>query len=97
MTKVYEALVLTRLGRLAEAQTLFNPEMQFQKDLAAHNKGDTTQFMDYAQTLYVASLLDGSHRAALRSQALGLVDRMPPEVRKLRSTIHWREVIVRGQ
>jgi tetratricopeptide (TPR) repeat protein len=97
ITKVYEALVLVRLGRVPEARALLDPEMAFQKELFSRNKGDVTQFMDYAQVLYVASLIDESRRGALRSQALGLIDRLPPEFRKLRSTTHWREVIQRGR
>jgi hypothetical protein len=97
MARIYEGLALARLGRAAEARTLVEPELKFQKDLAARNKGDTTQFTDYAQTLYVESLIDASRRGALRSEALGLIDRMPPEVRKLRSTVQWRELIQRGQ
>jgi hypothetical protein len=97
MTKVYEAMALARLGRNPEAKTLLDPEVEFQKQLAARNKGDFTQFMDYAQTLYVESLIDVARRAQLRVQALALIDRMPPEFRRLRSTTRWREVIQRVQ
>jgi hypothetical protein len=90
-------MALARLGRAAEARTLVEPELKFQKDLSARNKGDTTQFTDYALTLYAESLIDASHRGALRREALGLIDRVPPEVGKLRSTVRWRELIQRGQ
>jgi hypothetical protein len=32
----------------------------------------------------------------LRSEALGLIDRVSPEVRKLRTTVKWRELIQHG-
>jgi hypothetical protein len=97
MTKVYEAMALARLGRGPQARTLLDPEIAFQKALAARNKGDATQFLDYAQTLFVESLVDASRRGALRSEALRLIDRLPPEMRKLRSTAHWRAVVERAQ
>jgi hypothetical protein len=32
----------------------------------------------------------------LRSEALGLIDRVSPEFRKLRTTVKWRELIQHG-
>ena len=66
VNKVLEAMALARLDRLAEARALIGPEVKFQRALGARNKGDVTQFMELAETLYVESLTDAS-RAAPRS------------------------------
>jgi hypothetical protein len=92
MAKVLEALALIRLGRVAEARALIDPEIKFQRDLAGRNKGDATQHLDCAVTLYVDSLIDASHRAALRRESLGQIQKLPPEFLKLRSVTRWKQL-----
>ena len=65
-----EALALARLGRMAEARVLIAPQLAFERDLAGRNRGDATQCLELAQALYVASLTDPAHAAALRREAL---------------------------
>jgi hypothetical protein len=89
-------MALARLDRLAEARALIGPEIKFQRALGANNKGDVTQFMELAETLYVESLTDASHAAALRREALALIDKLPPQFHKLRSVTRWRQLIQRA-
>jgi hypothetical protein len=96
VNKVLEAMAFARLGRRAEARALIEPEVKFQRELAARNKGDVTQFMDFAETLYVESLTDASHSVALRREALGLIAKLPPQFHKLRSVTRWRQLIQDG-
>jgi hypothetical protein len=96
VNKVLEAMAFARLGRLAEARALIEPEVKFQRELAARNKGDVTQFMEFAETLYVESLTDASHSVALRREALGLIAKLPPQFHKLRSVTRWRQLIQDG-
>jgi conflict system STAND superfamily ATPase len=96
VNKVLEAMAFARLGRLAEAHALIEPEVKFQRELAARNKGDVTQFMNLAETLYVESLTDASHSVALRREALGLIAKLPPQFHKLRSVTRWRQLIQAG-
>jgi hypothetical protein len=96
VNKVLEAMAFARLGRLAEARALIEPEVKFQRELAARNKGDVTQFMEFAETLYVESLTDASHSVALRREALGLIAKLPPQFHKLRSVTRWRKLIQDG-
>jgi len=96
VNKVLEAMAFARLGRRAEARALIEPEVKFQRELAARNKGDVTQFMDFAETLYVESLTDASHSVALRREALGLIAKLPPQFHKLRSVTRWRQLIQGG-
>jgi hypothetical protein len=96
VNKVLEAMAFARLGRLAEGRALIEPEVKFQRELAARNKGDVTQFMDLAETLYVESLTDAPRAVALRREALGLIDKLPPQFHKLRSVTRWRQLIQSG-
>jgi hypothetical protein len=93
LAKAWAALAIARQGRAAEAAGLVNPVVEYERGLAAHNKGDLTQRFELAQVLYVQSLTDKSRQAALRREALGLIDRFPESFRRLRSVVRWRQLI----
>lgn len=93
VTQTLKAMALARLGRSAEARSLIEPQVAFERELAARNHGDVTQFLELAQALYVQSLADPAHAAALRREALGLIDPLPAPYRALRSVTRWRALI----
>jgi len=95
--KTIHALAVVRQGRTAEARALIAPVVQFERDLAAHNKGDVTQRLELAQVLYVQSLTDPSKQAALRRESLALFDQFPQAFRNLHSVSRWRQLIQSGK
>ena len=93
MVHALKALAIARQGRTAEAASLIGPVVEYQRGLAARNKGDVTQRLELAQALYVQSLTDRPRHAALRREALAIIDEFPQEFRKLHSVTRWRQVI----
>jgi hypothetical protein len=94
--KTLKAIGLARSDKLAEARELIEPQVKFDRDLAARNKGDVTQLLELAQALYAQSLVDPTRSGALRREALQQFDKFPPQFRKLRSTTRWHDLIQRG-
>jgi hypothetical protein len=94
--KVMMALAMIRQGHDPDTARLIALEVKFQRDLAARNHGDATQDRELAITLFVQSLTDKPHRAALQHEALNLIDHLPEGQRQLHSTIRWRRLIQAG-
>jgi hypothetical protein len=93
--RMIQALSLARLGREADSRALIAPEVSFERGLAAINRGDITLNLERAQVLYAAAQTDSAHRAVLKREARALVDTLPPEFARLRSTQRWRALIRR--
>jgi type II secretory pathway pseudopilin PulG len=93
--RTLKALTLLRMGHATEARALIEPTVQFERGLAKENRGDVTQYLELAQTLYVESLTDLKRQASLQREALTLIDALPSEFAKLHSTIRWRNLISR--
>ena len=91
--RTLRALAMLRLGKQTEARALIEPEVKFERDLAMENRGDVTQHFELAQTLYVESLTDQKRQASLQHEALALVDALPLEFARLRSTERWRNLM----
>jgi len=91
--RTLKALTLVHQGRDSEARALIEPEVKFERDLARENRGDVTQHLELAKTLYVESLTDPKRRAALQREALALFDGLPPEFARLHSTVRWRNLL----
>ncbi len=94
--RTLKALALVRLGRVADARGLIEPEVKFERGLAKENQGDVTQHLELAQTLYVESLTDKAHAASLQREARALIEALPPEFARLRSTARWRKLVSGG-
>ncbi len=63
-------------------------------DEAIHNKGNVALHFELAQALYVQSLTDPAKGPALRHEALGLMDQLPAEFRRLHDVIRWRQLML---
>jgi tetratricopeptide (TPR) repeat protein len=87
------AMVLARGGKLAEAQAVIAPALEYQRAVAARPSVSAGQEFDHAVTLYAAALAGVGNRAALLSEASSRMDRLPAELRAARSTVAWRSRI----
>ena len=93
---MYLSMSLAAQGKITEAQTTIAPIVTLQRKYKAINRGDQTQLVELATTLYAQSLSDPAHRDALRKEAAVLNDSVPAEMRALRSVRQWSERIARG-
>ena len=96
IARLMKGMALVHLGKVDEARALITPEVTFQKGLIDEDKGDVTEFVDWARTLYIESLVEPARGTALRAEALRYLDRLPPGFSKLHSTVRWRKLIQRG-
>ena len=93
---VYLSMSLAAQGKLADAQTTIAPIVKLHRQYKAVNRGDQTQLVELAATLYAQSLSDPAHRDALRKEATSLIASLPAEMRALRSVRQWTDRIARG-
>jgi tetratricopeptide (TPR) repeat protein len=91
---VWRSMALVRLGRPADAAALLAPLLAEARERNARNFDDQSERLAFATALYAQALVDPAHRAALLDEALRLIDKLPPEMRGLRSTQQWRERIL---
>jgi hypothetical protein len=95
--ETWRAMAQVRQGHLSDAAQTIAPVVKFQRDLAAHNRGDRWQPQELAAALYVQALTDQSKRAALLHEAAGLIDDLPPEIRAVHDVQRWRGRILDAQ
>ncbi len=89
----FAALVLTRLNRQADAQQLIEPVLKFERELAARGQDDPSQRVELATALYIASTAGVGDATAQLAEAAALIDKVPPEMRRLKSVAIWRDRI----
>lgn len=65
--------------------------MQFDRELAAKNRGDPWVPVELAGALYAAAPVDNKQSAALRREAAHLPDGTAPAVRNTHDVKQWRE------
>ena len=95
--KTLAALVLARLNRQSEAAQLIAPALKFHRELTPRNRDDPSQRLELALALYVAAVSGLGDPAAQLTEAAGLIDRLPSEMRQLRSTSLIRNGIAEEQ
>jgi hypothetical protein len=95
--QAFAAVVLTRLNRQPEAQPLAISALKFHRDLSRRNHDDPSQRLDLAMALYAVSVAGVGDPAAQLSEAADLVDKLPPEMKQLRSTSLVRNYIADEQ
>jgi hypothetical protein len=84
------ALALARQGKREEAFALLEPEIKFQRELLAQGSEDLNQHLVLASAHFAAALSSpAAARTHLREAAV-IVDRLPPEMLRLRSVAQWR-------
>jgi hypothetical protein len=92
------AAVAARLGKTAEAQALIEPVLKLERDLYARaDNDDQVQRVEYAQTLYIASLAGLGKKQAQLAEAAAVLDALSPETRGLVSTRRLRAEIAAEQ
>ncbi len=77
------SMAIARQGRTAEARATILPVVKFQRGLAKQNRSDAWLPYELAIALYAQSLSDRPHAAALRSEALRLLEGMLPQLKAL--------------
>ena len=87
------AMALARLGRAAEAQALIAPALKFQLELAARNREDPTQRLEFAKVLYAAAVAGAGDSKALLAEATAQINKQPPEWARTAPVTFWRERI----
>jgi hypothetical protein len=87
---IWLALALARQGRLDEAAREIAPVVEFQRELAARNRGDQWQPVELASALYAQAMADRSQRAKLLQEAAGVLDHVSPTLRSLHDVRNWR-------
>ncbi len=91
------AMSLARQNRLDEAAGVIAPVVKFHRELAAKNKGDRWQTLEFASALYAEALTDPKRSAALLREAAALVDGLPATMRSVHDVLKWRERIHQAQ
>ena len=91
------ALMLVRLDRKPEAQQLVAPALKFERELTPRNLDDPSQRFELAWVLLSAAAAGLGDPAAQLAEATTLIDRLPPEMRQLRSTVLVRTGIAEEQ
>ncbi len=81
--QTFAALVKVRLDRPDEARALIVPALAFQRDLARRNVDDPSQRAALAAALYVTAIAGVGDRAAQLAEAAALMDKLPPEMKRL--------------
>ena len=84
------AIVLARLGRVAEAQQLIKPVVEFHRTLAAMRHDNQTVKLEFIGALYASALANPAKSAALLNDAQSLFSTLSPEMRALRSPADLR-------
>ena len=93
----FAALVKVRLDQPAEARALIEPALKFQRDLAARNVDDPSQRLDHAAALCVAAVAGVGDPAAQLAEAAALMEKLPPEMKRLSYVEVWRSRIAEAR
>ncbi|MBV8147429.1 MAG: hypothetical protein JO184_20720 [Gammaproteobacteria bacterium] len=93
----WQALAQVRQGHTTEGAKTIGPVVKFQRELAAHNRGDRWQPYELACALYVQALTDPARHTALLHEAAGLMDGLVPEIRATHEAQLWRGFILDAQ
>ncbi|MEO8675630.1 MAG: hypothetical protein ABI569_08625 [Casimicrobiaceae bacterium] len=91
--QTFAALTLARLNRQEDAQNLIAPVLKFERELSLQNHDDPFQRFDLAIALYVATIAGVGDPAAQLAEANALMERFPPEMRRLKDVAVWQERI----
>jgi hypothetical protein len=85
--RILLAAAIARQGRQAEAKAVIEPELKFQQELLARGSEDVRQHVILSEALLAMAY--ASPQAAAKpylQEALGILDKLPPET-KIRKTL----------
>lgn len=91
------AMALARQGKAAEALQVIAPVIKFQRELAAHNRGDHWLAVELASALLAQALADKEHAAALLAEAAALLVAVPETLRTTHDVRRWIERVREAQ
>jgi tetratricopeptide (TPR) repeat protein len=91
--QAFAALVFARANRQEDAQKLIAPVLKFERDLSPSNHDDPSQRFDLAVALYVAAVVGLGDSASQLSEANALIEKLPPEMRRLKDVAIWQDRI----
>jgi hypothetical protein len=84
--QMHGALIQARLNRQSEASQRIAPLLKFERELTPLNHDDPSQRLELAFALYVAAISGLGDPAAQLAEAATIMDKLPPEMKQLRST-----------
>ena len=91
-------MIAARQGKEAEAQKIIEPVLKLHRELNARSDNeDQLQRIEFARALYVSALAGSSQKAAQLAEAAAILDRLPPELRRLITTTWLRDAISEEQ
>jgi tetratricopeptide (TPR) repeat protein len=91
--QVAHAIALARLGRQDEARAAASEALAFQRSIAPRNRDDAAQRLELAQALYAAAISGLGDGPAQLAEAAAIVQKLPPEMLKLRDVAAWQQRI----
>jgi hypothetical protein len=93
------AAIAARQGRDAEARKLIEPVLKLHRELNARgaDNDDQLQRSELAHALYVSALAGSPQRTAQLAEAAALLDRLPPEMRRMIEQTRLRAAISEEQ
>jgi len=91
--QVAHAIALARLGRQDDARAAASEALAFQRSIAPRNRDDAAQRLELAQALYAAAISGLGDGPAQLAEAAAIVQKLPPEMLKLRDVAAWQQRI----
>jgi tetratricopeptide (TPR) repeat protein len=92
------AMIAARLERYAEAQQIIEPVLKFHRSLYERKDNeDLLQHVEFAQALYVAALAAPGQKSAQLTEAVKVMDGLPPAMRQQVSNTVLRNWIAEEQ
>ena len=91
--RIFVALAVVRQGRLAEAREMIGPELRFQRGLRAAGDDSEMQRLLVARALLVATLASPEQARTLLPEALAIMDRLRPDMKRRKSVAQLRRWI----
>jgi tetratricopeptide (TPR) repeat protein len=92
------AMIAARVERYAEAQQIIEPVLKFHRGLYARKDNeDVLQHVEFAQALYVSALAAPEQKSAQLTEAVKVMDGLPPAMRQQISNTVLRNWIAEEQ
>jgi hypothetical protein len=91
------AIALAQIGRVAEAQQVIEPALEYHRSLAAKAHDNQTVKLEFIEALYASALANPARSTALLNEAQSLFNTLSPEMRALRSAAYLRARIAEAR
>jgi tetratricopeptide (TPR) repeat protein len=84
--KVLLALAIARQGRGAEARSILEPEINLHREVVRAGGDEQSERLGYARALLALAVANPADAKALLAEAMATLDRLTPDMRRLRTT-----------